>query len=335
MARRLTVEAMSQLPVRTFGPGGKGAPETWITFGVHGNETQSVNIGEEVALGGLEVVRKGLHVERGIVKVGFGNPEAIAQNLRSTDKRVNLNRMWKPRADFTTAETGSSEDLRARVIDSLVLSPATADTDDRVLADMHGTSNPAATPFAIAEPGLAEELASKFDVTIVTSGFDEVEPGGLDHGANQVDGMVGICLETGYNGDEASGDRIRRAIEALITDRHTDREAIIRASRRVKVIDLFHGRTDQPFVYARTFPDFGHVGVDEPFGHFEGEEDQPLRVRDASLGVVDRMAAEDGLTSVATMFAGAAGGIKPAGMEMGLFGVEGPKFDSVPAPVQQ
>ncbi len=312
-----TALQLARLPMAEFGPGGENSPGTVLVFGTHGNESPSVKKG-------IQIVRHGLHipVENGVVKVVFGNPRASVQGTRFSEGGSDLNRMW---ANITPEKRRTYEFGRARRLDEHVIN----DPDIQVVADWHATTNPKGIPFAIAEPGEAERLAATFPVEIVASGFDDVEPGGLDHGANLA-GKVGICLEAGFIGDEKTGQRIDDSITALLVARgHTDGVAVTRARRRVKVIDLFHGRKGQTFTFSRVFPDFGHARVNEPFGTFE--DGTQVLVRDASLGNVERMS-KDGITEVVTMFAGgtvtedAPNGKKLPGLEPGVLGVEGPLF---------
>src|SRR3989344_3574099 len=90
--------------VKLFGT--KKGPVSVILAGVHGNEKCGV-----LAL--RELLPK-LSIEKGTVLIGFGNPRAIARNVRFTES--NLNRMFKKDSLLSSEDKKSYEYRRAQFI---------------------------------------------------------------------------------------------------------------------------------------------------------------------------------------------------------------------------
>lgn len=151
----------------------KPGPTLGIIAGVHGNETAGVFA--------LQQLLPTLSVAKGRLLVAFANPEAIEQNVRMVNK--NLNRC------FIESNNGDTpEDIRARELMEMF------DRCDALL-DIHMFYDDDGAPFVICEDN-AIDLASKFDVDIISTNWTKVEPGGSD-GYMYLKGKIGICIECG------------------------------------------------------------------------------------------------------------------------------------------
>lgn len=145
-----------------------------LMAGVHGNETAGI-----IA---LKKIIDNLSLKKGEVYIIFGNPRAIEQGVRFTEK--NLNRC------FTKGNEGQTyEDMRAREIMKIL------DTADALL-DIHASNTPESEPFIICEDN-ALPIARTLDFGILSTGWDAIEPGASD-GYMFQQGKVGICAECGY-----------------------------------------------------------------------------------------------------------------------------------------
>ncbi len=152
---------------------GKPGPSVAIFAGIHGNEKAGVYA--------LQELLPGLELKRGKLYAAFGNPAALAADVRMLGK--NLNRC------FYAGNAGTDpEDVRAREL------MAVLDKCDALL-DLHMFYDDNGQPFAICEDnGVA--LASKFDVDIISTNWAETEPGATD-GYMHLQGKIGICVECG------------------------------------------------------------------------------------------------------------------------------------------
>lgn len=164
--------------------GSKDGKTLTIFAGVHGNEKVGVNV--------LEKLINTLEVSAGKVYLVFANPSAIKKNVRQINK--NLNRCF-----IKNNYGSSSEDARARELMKIL------DESD-ALIDLHASNNKNSTPFAICEEDIFE-LVEKFNVPIMSSGWDSIEPGGSD-GYMFNCGKPAVCLECGYAGDGSKYEKL-------------------------------------------------------------------------------------------------------------------------------
>jgi succinylglutamate desuccinylase len=151
----------------------KAGPTLAVFAGAHGNELAGV-----YAL--LELIPR-LKVTRGKLLLAFANPPAIEANVRMINK--NLNRCYLPNNDGITPE-----DSRARELMKVL------DKSDALL-DLHMFYDDAGLPFAICEDN-ALDLADKFEVDIISTNWDPVEPGASDWYMFKQN-KIGVCVECG------------------------------------------------------------------------------------------------------------------------------------------
>ena len=132
----------------------------------------------------IDYLIKNLALEKGVVYLVYGNPDAIEQNLRYTEK--NLNRCF-----LEESKQGSASEEKRAVELMEVLDQCDALLDLHSYSEPHGES----TPFAFCEQdGL--DVVKTFDVPIVLTGIDAYEKGGTDgYMFNQ--GKIGVCVELG------------------------------------------------------------------------------------------------------------------------------------------
>ncbi len=166
---------------------GKAPGKTVAVFcGVHGNERAGVEAVRQV----LEEVE----IVSGKVFFVFANPGAIEKNVRYVEK--NLNRCFLKNNIGETIEEKRAIELM-KILDEC-----------EILLDIHASNNPQSTPFAICEKN-GYEICKNFDFEIVSSGWDELEPGGAD-GYMFNEGKIGICLECGSVLDQARGNALAK-----------------------------------------------------------------------------------------------------------------------------
>jgi succinylglutamate desuccinylase len=217
-----------------------------IFGGVHGNEGV-----------GVEAVRwavQNIELTRGTVFLVEANPPAIEANKRAIAK--NLNRC------FHSGNVGKEyEDRRAREL-MTILEQCDA------LLDIHASNNPRATPFIICEDE-SFPLARTLDFPIVSTGWDNVEPGATD-GYMLRAGKIGICVECGYVGDAVHNlpraqDTIRRflahygLVEEVMPVQHV-------RQRLIRVHEAAHKRHANTS-FTKHFADFESLVAGEVFAH--------------------------------------------------------------------
>lgn len=151
--------------------GGKPGPTLAIFGGVHGNEKAGVMA--------LDWAKDNLQINCGTVYLVIANAEAVAAAKRQINK--NLNRCFLAGNDGTTYEDG-----RARELMQLL------DECDALL-DLHASTGKESTPFAICEPP-SFNIAKLFDIPLISTGWDEIEPGATD-GYMFRSGKAGVCVE--------------------------------------------------------------------------------------------------------------------------------------------
>jgi succinylglutamate desuccinylase len=219
-----------------------------VIAGVHGNETC-----------GIEAFRQllpTLSLECGTATFLFGNPEAIKKNVRFVES--NLNRLFRDREDLTVAEYSSLEYQRA-----LELMPVLANAD--ALLDIHSSGTKGSTPFAICEPE-SFSVTERLPFTIISSGWDAVEPGGTDYFVNKSGGL-GITIECGFHDDFDAIERAKAAIYAFLAAMGLIKEKknVSAADKRyIEVYDLYKTQVD--FQPAREFSDFESMQAGELIG---------------------------------------------------------------------
>jgi succinylglutamate desuccinylase len=152
---------------------GKTGPSLAIFAGVHGNELAGVYA--------LQELLPTLKPTRGKLYIAFANPDAIQANVRMLNKNLNRCFMSDNKGDLP-------EDQRAREL-MVVLDKCDA------LLDLHMFYDDEGEPFVICEEN-AIDIASKFDVDIISTNWSATEPGATD-GYMFTQGKIGICVECG------------------------------------------------------------------------------------------------------------------------------------------
>jgi succinylglutamate desuccinylase len=165
---------MEPLPNNVFVKQGvQDGPTLALVAGVHGNE--------RVGVMALQALWPTLEITKGTVYAIYGNPEAIAKNVRFIEK--NLNRC------FIAGNVGTSlEERQARELMPIL------DQCDAVL-DLHATNSVKTTPFIITEqPSM--DLARALDFPIISTGWNEAEGGAVD-GYVYERGKIAVTTELG------------------------------------------------------------------------------------------------------------------------------------------
>jgi succinylglutamate desuccinylase len=242
---------MNQTPSRII-TGAQPGNVSAILVGVHGNELAGVHA--------LEALN--LHaIEKGEVRLIVGNPKAIAEGVRFTER--NLNRLFRAEHEIADAEKQAYEYARSREI--------LRDLEGvDALLDIHASNSPESEPFCICEPH-AFSYAKAFPTRRIVSGFDALEPGGSDEYMNRQGGM-GICFETGYLNDPLGIERAKEAILAfLILRGHIEGTPPAQSSKEwIHMESLYHTKTDT-FEPEKIFADFEEVTRGQCIGRDGGE----------------------------------------------------------------
>ena len=161
-----------------------------IIVGIHGNEPCGINAVKEL----LPMIA----IERGTLTIALGNPRAVAEKVRFTEK--NLNRMFQSDERLTPIERVSYEYTRSRE-----LWPLLVEAD--VLLDIHSSATKDTMPFVVCEPN-SFSIAQALPVPLVSYNWSELEPGATDTLVNESGGM-GMCIECGWcchcKGDKDEG----------------------------------------------------------------------------------------------------------------------------------
>ncbi|MFA6397482.1 MAG: succinylglutamate desuccinylase/aspartoacylase family protein [Candidatus Paceibacterota bacterium] len=215
---------------------GKEKGKTLAIFcGVHGNEKAGILA--------VSSVLKDIEIKKGVVYFVYANPEAINKNIRLINK--NLNRCFLKNNKGRTVE-----DKRARVLMKIL------DKCDGLL-DLHASNVEKSTPFAICEKS-SYKLAKIFDVGIVSSGWDKIEPGATDGYINKKKGTLSLGLECGYAEDLEKVGLAQKSIYQFlqyfgVIDKKVDFSK--RKQKIMNVIKAVKKETDD-FSFTKKFKDF-------------------------------------------------------------------------------
>lgn len=236
-------------------------PTSIIMGGVHGNEIAGVKT--------VENLIENLTIESGKVYLAFGNPHAIKQNIRMTEK--NLNRMFKPIEELSVGETNSYEYKRAELLKTFL-------DQSSALLDLHNSSNPESQPFIICESN-SKAITEYFPIQKIVSGFDDIEPGGTDYYMNKT-GKIGICVECGFHGDPISNEIALKAAYIFLTVRgHIKGEYTKNEHDYYRLYGLHVTKTSR-FKVVKKFPDFTNIDKGELIA-YDGDEE--IRSPDKSI----------------------------------------------------
>lgn len=220
-----------------------------IIGGIHGNERCGVEVIKELS--------PKIKIAAGKIHFIYGNPLAIARNVRQID--INLNRAFRPEKELSNEEKRSYERKRA-----LEIIPLLEESD--ALLDLHASQSKNSTPFIICEPH-SFETAKQLPFPIISCGWDKLEPGGTDYFMNQA-GKIGLCAECGYSKDASSTLRAQRVITDFLRLMGLTKDKMPSLSnQKPKIIRVhFIYRTKKNFLPAREFGDFEQLKNGELIG---------------------------------------------------------------------
>lgn len=231
--------------------GKKPGPTVAIMAGVHGNELAGVYA--------LQQLLPTLSVAKGTLYVAFANPPAIEANVRMVDK--NLNRC------FYQNNTGSNpEDIRARELMQMLNSCD-------ALLDLHMFYDDEGLPFAICEDN-AVELASKFDVDIISTNWAHAEPGASD-GYMYANGKVGICVECGPISKAAEyTDFAKKTIHQFLKYFGMTDEPVKYSTKPKRIVEAQHAvhKSSPAFQLAKGFHNFDKLQAGQVIATEPGKE---------------------------------------------------------------
>lgn len=206
-----------------------------VFCGVHGNERVGVNAVREAA--------KNLSIARGTLYLVEANPPAIEANVRAVGK--NLNRCF-----LKDNSSDTPEDVRARELMTLL------DKCDALL-DIHSSNSEDAVPFAICERN-ALPIATTLPFSIISFGWDAIEPGGAD-GYMYQSGKIGICIECGssFNADahqHLAEESIRVFLQHF--DMLPSTKQMAKVSHRYIQVHTMGIKHTEDFSFAKIYKDF-------------------------------------------------------------------------------
>lgn len=223
-------------------------PTSVILAGVHGDERGGTEA--------FEALLPSLTIEKGKVIFLYGNPLAIASNVRFVE--ANLNRMFRGDSTYTSEERNSYEYKRAQELKGHL-------NNADALLDIHSSFVPKSRPFIIAEPNSAH-ITQKLPFNLVVSGFDAVEPGGTDYYMNSI-GKPGICVECGYLGDPSTRDSAKEIIVAFLSAQgHISDKPKNNPKQARCLVDFIYMTKSDSFVLAKSFEDFETVAAGQIIG---------------------------------------------------------------------
>jgi predicted deacylase len=236
-------------------------PASIIVVGVHGDETC-----------GLEALREilpNLKIRSGAVLFCLANPKSVRIGQRYID--ANLNRLFRPESNLSSKEKASYEYTQVENLKELLIK---ADA----LLDIHASHTVDSPPFVICEPsGIG--IAGYLPVKLVVSGFDRLQPGGLDYFMNSL-GKIGICLECGYF---KTGEAVRIAKDGILSflkaRGHLDNDLVAGNQTRIEMTEMYVTKSN--FVLAKNFSDFESIETGQLIG-----TDGPDAVRADRKGLI-------------------------------------------------
>lgn len=207
-----------------------------IFAGVHGNETCGIKA--------FDKILPSLELKTGKAYFVYANLEAIKQNKRFIEQ--NLNRCFlkhQPKNIKNSLEGKTARDLMP------ILNEADA------LLDVHASNSKDSVPFVICEKH-SFDLAKVLQLEIISSGWDEFEPGSTDHYMN-LQNKPAVGIECGYLGDTASDERAESAIISfLIKNNLIDGELPYQTKKTFYKIIFLYKNTQGPFRKSMDFADF-------------------------------------------------------------------------------
>lgn len=233
-------------------------PTSMVIGGVHGNEKCGVQA--------LNKLLPTLKIQKGRVLFAYGNPRAIAQNVRLTE--MNLNRAFKNPALYSEKEKATYEYKRAQFL-KIYLDQAEA------LLDVHASFTPDSQRFAICESD-SLEMVKYLPFDLVATGFDTLEPGATDGYMNNQK-KIGICVECGYLDDPLSTEIAEEAIlQFLIARGHLEGSPKIHKQAKINFDFIYFTKTDN-FRLTKDFADFEQISTGQLIGTDGAEEIRALQ----------------------------------------------------------
>jgi succinylglutamate desuccinylase len=233
--------------------GKKKGPISVILAGTHGNEKCGIRA--------FKKILPDIKIEKGRVWFGYGNPRAIKENKRFIES--DLNRMFKLDDLLSKIEKKSYEYKRAKFLGKYLNKVG-------ALLDIHASRTPGSKPFVICEAN-AKKIIKYLPVKLIVSGFDRVEPGGVDYYMNKT-GKIGICAECGYFEDIKSTLTAQKVILAFLKARgHIANNLQPQKKSYIRLFDSYITKTKN-FTLNKPFGDFEKVTKGQIIGFDGGKE---------------------------------------------------------------
>jgi uncharacterized protein len=227
-------------------------PTSVILVGVHGNETCGIKAIEELL--------PTLKIEMGKLFIIYGNPKAIANNVRFID--VNLNRLFNSPKDKPAQNSEGYEYTRAEFIKKYL------DKADYML-DIHASFTPESMPFIICEKR-SNQIAKYLPASLVVNGFSKFQRG-TDYYMDSL-GRVGICLECGYLSDRKSTEVAKKGIIAFIKAVGNLKSDLSKNKQEIlQLFDMYQTKTNC-FKLTKKFSDFEMIQNSQLIGT-DGDEE--------------------------------------------------------------
>ncbi|MEE2779498.1 MAG: succinylglutamate desuccinylase/aspartoacylase family protein [Myxococcota bacterium] len=185
---------------------GGDSPALAVVGSMHGDEAHGAQVIRELLESGAQWASN-----REVI-LAIGNPEAVEIGSRGTTPEADLNRLFA--VDARNAGD-SPEERRCRELQDALQGAAS-------LLDLHQTS--CTTPPLAVGPATDEHLAqtARLGLRILVSGVERVYGGGMISEWIDRRGGVGLAVETGQKGTEASLEIARDVTRRFLTSREEE-----------------------------------------------------------------------------------------------------------------
>ncbi|NBX50332.1 hypothetical protein EBT25_10395 [bacterium] len=256
-------------------------PSILIIGGIHGNERTGIAVVRRLQ---EELLSGKRFVVSGTLTIALGNPLAIAKDVRCIESR-DLNRYFSAHA--LSHDDGSYEFIRANILAKCIL-------EADVTLDIHATNKPS-VPFVASKHDEAHQAVYRWfqpEHVLVDPAyiFGGGEPVTTEEYAD-VQGKVGLCLETGLAQDESVTPKTFSSVVAYLTHAGVfGGEKASPPEDRSGVYQLTHAilREERPFSFAngRGMRSFEPLLSGQVLGY---HGDEPVYVREEGVLIFPKL----------------------------------------------
>ncbi|PIT93119.1 MAG: hypothetical protein COU06_01825 [Candidatus Harrisonbacteria bacterium CG10_big_fil_rev_8_21_14_0_10_38_8] len=234
--------------------GVKPGKKVVIIGGVHGNEVCGVRLLSKF-------IEEDIKIKSGELILIFGNPRAINEGVRFID--TNLNRLFQSENKLSKKEKESYEFERMKTIRTVL-------EEADILIDIHSSNSIVSKPFIICENN-SYNLVENIPFEIISSGWDEMQPGGTDYFMNSIN-KQGVCIECGSNTDPKTLENATKAVSQFLIGLGIIEGNLIDNLAEKKYLKVFFQyKTKTNFIPAQEFSDFQFIKENTLIGYDDKE----------------------------------------------------------------